>query len=806
MNVVGKEYEPYWSDYDFDQNSRGCYYFFGKPTFNFGFSSGISRLKINQGWTMTDYELFEEDNGHLYSKFSQDESTDGMKQTTLEIYKDLNIDWKVQNVNLKNAVTRSYIVMLRLDPRFSHPQVFIFKFNKLSKTYEGDVPWQGEQKNLFQKCGESDSFEQCQKYLTSFFAQYYSQDTTNINDNYNINVKKDEIVSIRLLNSYEFNSLAKINNNIDSNFKISHSISHNEELKNNIPEISKVTDYEYFSTYLPSVTNNNYLPLNALVASSEVMCVNKTLNRLFGIADCDLSIIPDCNVSEDTKCKYVKGHGLKILIGQDIIEPKSWPQIYNGNIIFQYTSNSDGNIVFDVNANIQEVYNQSNLKIVDWNFEGFPNNVSQKLKNTSTSLYGRYIMHVDVTTIPTKALVDIDNLVKLEYKVAKSGENIDRYSGTEIPTSGDITLQLDDVDKNDSRLYIRAISNNQNVEGEVIAMWSGYQGVKKISGILQYFLVDLVLSKYQQAMKTLYLNIIHNDSFLSIVNVIFILYISIFGLYLLLGGVEFKVYDLVMRSIKITFVVAALNSEIGYEFYHDTFFQAIYKGATNLVAAVSKSGDKDNLFAFLDPILGFYISGKYWAGILGQFLSISNGGFLLGIINIVSTIIFLKALLVIILEYVMSLVFIYVFLSVAPIFILFLLFKFTQDMFRQWCAILITFMLRPMLLLILFFMLYDIILYSIQSSNNGACIGTWFTIPSYKVTIWDIVIPIVFKVTIPGLIMPKVEFTSVIVSSLLYFCFARAVAGLQPYVNALLGVLTGAELQSLTGAKSDRYR
>ena len=280
--------------------------------------------------------------------------------------------------------------------------------------------------------------------------------------------------------------------------------------------------------------------------------------------------------------------------------------------------------------------------------------------------------------------------------------------------------------------------------------------------------------------------------------------------------VKIQANDLMMRLIKLIFVVTVLNpsgsgASAAYTFINENMFKMFYEGMGYLASSVigQTTAQQGNIFVFFDLIFDYYVNPYLWLSIIGQ---LSNPlTIIIGLVNLGGIWAFALAGIGVIYEYVVCLMFVYMLLVLSPLFFLFMIFGLTKAMFKGWITILVSYVLKPTILAIMFLILTSICQYLLASSLMKTCINLLFTI---SITIdFESLIGLPFKMTVdipiqgPFLLMaqPKGDiFLTTIMFSFLHGCLSFATLGLHEYVNKISNALTGAELESPTGGKEGR--
>jgi type IV secretory pathway VirB6-like protein len=217
--------------------------------------------------------------------------------------------------------------------------------------------------------------------------------------------------------------------------------------------------------------------------------------------------------------------------------------------------------------------------------------------------------------------------------------------------------------------------------------------------------------------KRMYNKLVGETVFLQTVRAALVLYVILYAGAFMVGMVESKQEDFLHRIIKVA-IVAVLLSGASWEFFNTYLFTFFYNGVDDFIAIMSSnftghaasasidpvSGEssavaynqQSSIFAFADITLVKFFQASTQAKIAGLLFS-SPIGILYILLIWVGMILFLHTLIRALIIYLFSMLAISLLLVVAPIFISFLLFDKTKDMFEKWIKNLIHYMLQPVL-------------------------------------------------------------------------------------------------------------
>lgn len=206
------------------------------------------------------------------------------------------------------------------------------------------------------------------------------------------------------------------------------------------------------------------------------------------------------------------------------------------------------------------------------------------------------------------------------------------------------------------------------------------------------------------------------------IRILLIFYIASYGFLFLLGMVQISQADLIIRVMKIALILA-LTSSNAWAFFYNNFFALFLEGSTTLISKSVNQAFQDvagqdcgyititgyqgapsskiqNPFCFLN--YGFkllFTNPNIWRK-LAALMFLNPISFLLFFYMIYGLIMYIIAMFKALVSYLMSIISVAILLLLAPIFIPFMLFQTTQQLFSNWLMYLIKYTISPVLLLI----------------------------------------------------------------------------------------------------------
>lgn len=181
------------------------------------------------------------------------------------------------------------------------------------------------------------------------------------------------------------------------------------------------------------------------------------------------------------------------------------------------------------------------------------------------------------------------------------------------------------------------------------------------------------------------------------VRALLILYVIFTVVGYMLGTIQLSKFDFIIRIFKIAFIAFAF-SDRSWEFFGTTLSGLFVDGSIYLVDSFSGYiGEGGKKFAFLDLTAGVLFTGETWLKFLSLMLS-GPFGFIAFLAILYATFVFLRCIISATFKYVISTVLVAFLLSLAPLFIVFILFQQTKTLFDNWIKTLAHVSLQPVIL------------------------------------------------------------------------------------------------------------
>lgn len=242
---------------------------------------------------------------------------------------------------------------------------------------------------------------------------------------------------------------------------------------------------------------------------------------------------------------------------------------------------------------------------------------------------------------------------------------------------------------------------------EIFSESSGPSEFGQISGTTQTGILsqiyEFITSIVNEATQKIFENFTQNEAYQNAVYGAVVLSITLFGVFFMIGLVQLTAGQVLVRLIKIGLIFTVI-SPTGWEFFSEYMVAFFNDGTDELVIGVLQiaSGGGElppdaTPFYQLDKLGEFLIDPETFMAIFGTFTAGPFGlgmGALLGLAFAA----FIKMLIEALRLYAVTFVVRSLLLGLAPIFIVFLLFEKTKQLFTSWLNAIISTALQPILL------------------------------------------------------------------------------------------------------------
>jgi len=792
-------------------------------------STGFGGLKSLFGCLeVPEFTSFQEGNIGI----SLSTTTTGTWQSTgnaVEKGKLLKINWSTSGITPE---PRKYLVLYRIDPRFSTPQVFIKTYNYTELKFEalgfprfvtgnnGAIPPDKDLDALsFTKMSDS--------------VKYFNYS----NGNPRIQVDAGDIVNISLVGKDNFfgpNTLDNIlTNELDSSIFAASALYTESNLGNfdnriiyssaeqvcNLIDASRDPDKPSGCSGTGSATKYKSINSNEALVGKP-MRVGAVQNFMGLINSCPMG----SNLNTSPACYYDQGRGMTIKVGGQVIKGRDQSFVNSGSTqssFIYYQATSGGTMDFTSDWPSTGMFSNSVL-MNDWkgrfsDYNSFANYITTSDWSANFLYFGRYAMIVEIGNGTNSISPGDQQNISLEYVITQDGA-LPNPSVRGTPVDYNFAADA----PQDGYLWLRVVNPNSNIQGVVSVNYANYTGTTWFSDIVYNGAIKPITDQFRTFSQMFYMKLVKNSAVQNIAKAALTLYVTIFGLMFVMGALKLTAIEVITRICKIA-IVAFLIREESWNFFNTYFFSVFTNGidffVTNVVGATSS---RSNIFGFIDPIFDKYTNGRIWGLLFIELLQIHNGLTFIAIITIYGLITYFRAVLEVIIGYVIAFIGVTVMISLAPFFIILMLFEKTKSLFDNWISTLLSYVVQPTILLIFFLLTDQILSEQLLKVVVRAC---WDTLIPIKIglDLTNLGIPINFSFTLPFLPgipffvpdVPEVSSSNILTNNantflvlfttaLLFYSYCLMSYGLVTFVNIVVGMLTNVTPARISGNYQER--
>lgn len=725
----------------------------------------------------------------------------------------LAISWNASNILPR---PKKYRVLYRIDPRFNSPQLFIQQYDYTQAKYLTDF-------NSY-RTGVLPFYQQTSGLLNS-------QRITDFNDYFNfvgrskIQIHRDDVVNIFLdTNGDFFGSDGDLQTGLTGYFDPMTIFTDSSGLMNKILYTSaarwcqdivttaNMATYTARCTPYPGQYSNNADHIPRLVGRpSETEFTSKILS----IPSCPDNVNGPNNIPT---CYYDKGRGFSVNAAGVVVKDNAQQFVHSpftGKYFLYHYATSDGELDFTTSWPLSGMYNSLSYKMSGWqpyassgnevinyaNLLGYVNSPANASDPVNFFHFGSYAMEIEIGN-GTAVLSESDlSSIHVSYFISDTVTPNSSSPGTNAST--------DFKGNADASGYLwLKVSGAQNESGTINVTTANYTGSTWFSDVVYNDLLVPLRNQYNQLSQIIYEKLISNTTLQNISRSLLVLYIVIYGLAFLAGVVQITITDIVTRVVKISIIVA-LFSPTSWQFFNDNLFNVFVSGTDYLLnTIVGITSNVGNVFGFIDPIFDRYTNGDLWALLAIQLLQLHNGLAFFSILTVVAILTYFRGLLEVIITYCLAFLGIAVMISLAPFFILLMLFNQTRSMFDNWLSTLFSYMIQPTVLLVFFLLIDQLMAEYITEVVTKACWGILIPL-KIAIDLSHIGIPISFTFQLPFLpgipfYVPTIAQVSTIndlfdldgtyikiaSSTFIFFIYSKLSSGLIEYVTLVVQYLT----------------
>lgn len=783
----------------------GIYNFFasacdGLPRFN-SFSTGSLSVSLDQA----DNEL------GIYRP-----AANGVRQGKM-----VKVQWNTRGIESR---PRKYIVVYRIDPRFSRPQTFILKKNYTTGQYESDFQsYDGGALATYQT-------NPTQDFASGVRAQKY-EDYFNFRGNrQRILVDTGDVVNITLINgpTSPVNLVSAWRNFLgmlspaEDNFTSAHILS---SLVDNRVVYSGISNWCTYVNANRGSLPNSLCTTDPSTGNEIFLNQQSSFKKLYGAVDAISKLSPTpcasgaSGPSPAPLCAYDKGRGMNIYVGGSEIK-STYTSFFHSTVsnkdFFYYKSPDRGPLDFNTTIPMDNIY--SNFPRLMSNWLSNPNHNPTYADtyayigslNGQTALgmnyihLGKYVMQVDIGNSDAAANFHQQNNITVTYKVAPLAPVPD-------PGSAGIVMDTQEHQSNapmNGTLWIKVDSPHDEVTGNIRISYAYYTGSTFLSNLLFDNLALPVMNLMRNIASQFYSGIATNPTWQLAVRILLSFYITMYAIYFLMGKVQVTAHDLFVRVTKLAVVFAMFDSN-SWQFFNERVFTLFLDGMSYLAYSVTGvTSSVGNLFGFVDIIFDKYINPTIWKVLFVNLLQFYNGMTYVAILMIEAILAYLMSVIDVVIAYIMAFLTMTVLISLAPMFIVAMLFERTRSMFDNWSSLLFNYMIQPTVLLIFFLLMDQLLTNQFNNTAMTVCWG-WLVQFNFDLDLSLIGIPLRIRFALPFLpglpfLVPALaemviglpfvemdgELTKVVGAVLMFKIYAQISSGLIEYVTNLTAQIT----------------
>lgn len=731
--------------------------------------------------------------------------------TQLQEGKTIKFDWSTR---IAEGNPRKYLVLYRIDPRFNKPQIFLRSYNYSTNMYESPTFHTIIDNHYTGKTLELVSLLKMSDYVDYF------------KNSEKIIVAKGDVINITLItnngflqDTEDYNGFLNQNTNVVSPSQLYINNDKNKAFENKLiySSAEKFCDVidpanatycsgegenkKYFSNYIAG--DNGKSTLIGRPLSVQQLDALTTTTTVKNCSD-------DASSLTRSLCFYDQGRGMSIIVNGQIIKNEDTSfltsKFLNKSLIY-YKSDVGGELDFVTNWSIQDMFVKLDKPLMsDWLNSDLTSNINSPDVDLHAKFlhFGQYNMLVEVGNADKVLTTEQQEQIEVEYLIIEDASTPDKScSGKKV------SQEFTDIAGKKGNLWLRVKNPNLDVRGNIIVNYENYTGTTLFSDVVYNKAVKPIKDKFHDLTRIFYSKFADNPSFQRIARIALTLYIIIFGIMFLIGAVQITAQEVLDRIIKIILITTLLSPN-SWQFFNEYLFNVFVEGTdylfTNVIGLTSSN---NNVFGFIDPIFDKYTNSQIWGLLFIQLLQFYNGLTLVAMMTIYSLILYFRAILEVIIGYVIAFVGLSVMIGLAPFFIIMILFKQTRGMFDNWLSTLFSYMIQPTILLIFFLLIDQIITEQLLKIVVEACWDPTFIPIKIGLDLnhiginWIISFSIPFLPGIPfyvpqitdinsmdSLLHSRGTFLIIFTSALLFYSYCLMAYGLVDYVTIVVSQLT----------------
>ena len=338
------------------------------------------------------------------------------------------------------------------------------------------------------------------------------------------------------------------------------------------------------------------------------------------------------------------------------------------------------------------------------------------------ALMGKEPLEIDASLYPAgKNAADgkLSFRIKLlqEERITPAGDFV---NGSETPLCGEASCQ--DMKNSALRQY-----EAYNTDGQYYISIAKYEDDERgtiaqiINMVRGYFFGD-PHTNTQGVIQDIFNSFVRNSDFIQAIRALLMLYIVYTGISYMIGLAPITQQDGLVRLFKIAIIIT-LTSDNSWEFFNKYLFSIFTDGSLELIAKLTASASLDTATITEDPSIIFDnfaepIKKMFSTAVLKKAFAVgmsSAVGLIVMVVIFYGIYKYFMNIIRALIMYLVSVMGMAVLLMIAPIFISFILFKYTKEMFDSWLKMLMSFLFQPLFLFVCLAMFNNLLLLGLQS-------------------------------------------------------------------------------------------
>lgn len=276
---------------------------------------------------------------------------------------------------------------------------------------------------------------------------------------------------------------------------------------------------------------------------------------------------------------------------------------------------------------------------------------------------------------------------------------------------------------------------------------SGYYYVSLKTGFDQIIPppIDTVMTFLTTALnstaQTIFTQLVVESEYRNSLKAILVMYIVIHGILFLGGLLEISQREYVTMAIKLIIVIQLTTSQQSWDLFNSYFFEFFTSGLAQMIDIVTSNipGSSDGGFSFFDSLLGLLFSYETNVKIFALIASFPCG-FIAALIIYAAFFLFTIGIAQSVMIYLLASMGIDLLIIVAPIFIIFMLFKTTKPLFENWLNMFVGFFMQAVIVMAALNLMAQMIVDQIYLILGfEACYNNWIFVGSFVISkAWQI--------------------------------------------------------------------